>query len=269
MDSRVPRLISLEEGQSSGAFFELSGKYLTLGRSASNDLLLSDSSVSRTHAGISIDEEGCVWVTDLGSTAGTRVNGRFVTTSTILRPGDVVAFGGLRFRLDAANQQSDATVPLPDQKRSPGISRPVDTQGQGQYDIESQRAHSISNVAGDHYTSHVQHVKRERESFLREIAATKTRARWLIWTGVAVTVFGILLFLFSSIQFFDFIVGIVRNPAGLNFSAEFLENMSPTVFGGIGMGIVGSILMIVGIILHVTATSRRSQLDGQRQPPER
>lgn len=239
---------------------------MTLGRSTSNDLLLSDPSVSRTHAAISIDEDGCVQVIDLGSTAGTRVNGRIVTASTAIRSGDVVAFGRLRFKLDGADQPYDATAPLPHQKGSSKINQHAGTQGQ--YDVESQQAHNISNVAGDQYTSYVQHVKRERESFLKEVAATRTRARWLIWTGATVTIFGLLLFAGSIIQFLNYVFDVLRNPSTMDFSAGIPGNiMNQIAFVGFGMCLVGNILMIVGIILHVIATSRRKRVDRELPVP--
>ncbi|GAA1275278.1 DUF1707 and FHA domain-containing protein [Kitasatospora nipponensis] len=76
------------------------GHPLRIGRAPGSDLRLSDISVSRAHAELRRDADG--WVLhDLGSTNGTHVNGRRVTGSTPVRPGDLVAFGSLAFRLAA------------------------------------------------------------------------------------------------------------------------------------------------------------------------
>lgn len=263
MDAKVPRLISLGQGGRLGRSLELSGDYMTVGRSASNDLLLSDLSVSRMHAAISIDDHGGVRVKDLGSTAGTTVNGRRVTKSTALQPGDVVAFGGVRFEFDGTNERPDATTPLPIQREPHDARRPAGTHGR--YDIESQHGGNISNVAGNQY---VQHVRRERESFLREIAATKTKARWLIWAGAFVAIVGLILFGGSIIQFLDYIFGTARNRTPTDPITPIPDYiMSPIAFVGFAMWAVGIILMIIGIILHVVATSRRKRVDRELPMP--
>lgn len=93
MDDKVSRLIALGP-RGSGSDLELTRGHMTLGRSHSNDLVLSEPSVSRVHASLTVDYDGRVSVQDLGSSAGTTVNGRPISGSVILRSGDVVAFGG-------------------------------------------------------------------------------------------------------------------------------------------------------------------------------
>lgn len=59
----------------------------------------AESSVSRRHA--SIKRSGSqLTVQDLGSTNGTFVNGRRIDSETILRPGDDVQFGAVKFRVE-------------------------------------------------------------------------------------------------------------------------------------------------------------------------
>jgi hypothetical protein len=65
---------------------------VTLGRSRSADVMVDDSNVSRAHA--EIRAHGSSWVlTDLGSTNGTRLNGRRVTQPEVLGPGDEIEVG--------------------------------------------------------------------------------------------------------------------------------------------------------------------------------
>jgi hypothetical protein len=64
----------------------------TLGRSRQCDMMLDDPNVSRTHA--EVRPRGGSWVlTDLGSTNGSRVNGRQIDGSEVLKPGDTIELG--------------------------------------------------------------------------------------------------------------------------------------------------------------------------------
>jgi hypothetical protein len=74
------------------------GESITIGRTPSCDCLISDPTVSRRHAELRRDDDGWT-LTDLGSTNGTRVNGRLIADGAAVRPGDLVVFGAARFRL--------------------------------------------------------------------------------------------------------------------------------------------------------------------------
>lgn len=70
----------------------------TIGRDAACDLVLSDMTVSRSHAGLRREAggSGYTWVlSDAGSTNGTRLNGWRVTEPVPVRAGDEVMFGAL------------------------------------------------------------------------------------------------------------------------------------------------------------------------------
>ena len=74
---------------------------VTLGRSRQSDVVLSDPNVSRHHA--EIRPRGGSWVlTDLGSTNGSRINGRRLEGSEVIRAGDEIELGStsLRFELE-------------------------------------------------------------------------------------------------------------------------------------------------------------------------
>jgi len=81
------------------AVLRLGGKRLvigdagvTLGRSRSSDVMVDDANVSREHA--EIRAHGSSWVlSDLGSTNGTRLNGRRVTQPEVLGSGDQIELG--------------------------------------------------------------------------------------------------------------------------------------------------------------------------------
>jgi predicted component of type VI protein secretion system len=64
----------------------------TMGRSRQCDVMVDDANVSRTHA--EVRPRGGSWVlTDLGSTNGSRLNGRRVEGSEVLKPGDEIELG--------------------------------------------------------------------------------------------------------------------------------------------------------------------------------
>lgn len=71
---------------------------LLVGRSSGCDVVLSDPTVSRTHARL-ILRDGRWVLQDLGSTNGSRLNGRRVGRCQ-LRPGDELCLGDARLRVD-------------------------------------------------------------------------------------------------------------------------------------------------------------------------
>ncbi len=72
-------------------FHEFDGSALSIGRAADNDLVLSDSRVSRHHARI-VGRRGTLVYADLGSTNGSRVNGVQVG-ELVLGAGDRIELG--------------------------------------------------------------------------------------------------------------------------------------------------------------------------------
>jgi FHA domain/DUF1707 SHOCT-like domain len=86
-EPRIPRL-ALPAGRA----------IVTVGRSPRCDCVISDLTVSRTHARLSRRDDRW-FLTDFGSTNGTRVNGWRVTEEVEVRPGDRVTFGTTRYRL--------------------------------------------------------------------------------------------------------------------------------------------------------------------------
>jgi len=94
-------MLVVTKGARSGHRYPLSGaSALSLGRARANDVVIDDEAVSAQHC--RIRPEGGRWVVhDLGSTNGTRVNDRIVTSHPLVE-GDVIRIGGtsLEFRLD-------------------------------------------------------------------------------------------------------------------------------------------------------------------------
>jgi len=80
----------------------------TIGRSAENDIVISDPNVSRRHGRLSRSENGFI-VEDLGSTNGTLLDGAPIDRERI-ESGDELAFGGVAARFV---RRMDAAAPFP------------------------------------------------------------------------------------------------------------------------------------------------------------
>lgn len=84
---------------------------IKIGRSASNDLVLSNPKVSGNHATLVVqDNEMSATLKDLNSTNGTYVNGRRITGETVVRPTDVLRFGNEETSLQRILAQMAAPV---------------------------------------------------------------------------------------------------------------------------------------------------------------
>lgn len=89
--------------------YELSKASVTLGRAMTNDIILNDSRISRSHARLECSSLGCELI-DLGSSNGTRVNG-FPIHRAELSPGDQISLGSLnlRYEIDQPTEMLDIT----------------------------------------------------------------------------------------------------------------------------------------------------------------
>jgi len=82
----------------SGSTVEIGANRVIVGRSDEADLVLPFDNVSRKHALI-WRSDGRAWVTDLGSSNGTSVDGEVVTSRPVsLQSGSVISFAGHRYR---------------------------------------------------------------------------------------------------------------------------------------------------------------------------
>ncbi|HSN91853.1 MAG TPA: FHA domain-containing protein, partial [Anaeromyxobacteraceae bacterium] len=73
---------------------------------------LADRNVSRRHARL-VRQKGDVWVEDLGSLIGTRVNGDRVDGKRKLRPGDIVQIGDYDLAVLADGVEIPSLTPAP------------------------------------------------------------------------------------------------------------------------------------------------------------
>lgn len=259
----TPHLIVLSAESSHGQRIDLRADHVVVGRGSSCDVRLDDPQVSRTHAELS-HRGGRTYVDDLGSTGGTFVNDVAVTAPHELRTGDVITFATVRVRYEGSDSRTPSSPAGP---AAPAAGSPP--AGSVRYDVGDQQAGTINNVGRDQYTWQVQQILAQRDSFFREIAATKTRARWLVWTGLLLFVVGFGLFaagvlgfitdVFSAIE-----TGDTRPPD--NLLGRDIAGV-PSGLVGWAIAAVGALLMSVGGLLHVVATSRRKRVDRELPVP--
>jgi pSer/pThr/pTyr-binding forkhead associated (FHA) protein len=75
-----------------GGKFQLAGFMISIGRSANNQVVLKDDAVSRAHALITCEDDK-YFISDLGSTNGTLLNGSPLRSRQRLTDGDVIRLG--------------------------------------------------------------------------------------------------------------------------------------------------------------------------------
>lgn len=95
--SGAPRVL-IRSGSEVGKIYDLSNNPL-VGRDPECDILLNESTVSRRHARFQfIDNK--ITVMDVGSRAGTRINGKLIDKPTMLKDGDKVQLGEVILEVD-------------------------------------------------------------------------------------------------------------------------------------------------------------------------
>jgi hypothetical protein len=94
-------ILTFESGPFSGRIVALPNQMVSIGRAPDNDVVVGDPATSGHHGRIEV-RGGSFWISDLGSTNGTLVNGQPVIEQQ-LSDGDMIAIGQntLRFTLEA------------------------------------------------------------------------------------------------------------------------------------------------------------------------
>jgi diguanylate cyclase (GGDEF)-like protein len=108
-EQRDRALLVRTDAQNAGQVLKLDGPKFGLGRHPDNQACIDDDGISRFHARISVDGEK-YWVEDLGSSNGTYINGRRVT-SCELNNGDTLNLGPrVSFRFSSATAHEERAL---------------------------------------------------------------------------------------------------------------------------------------------------------------
>ena len=111
MDQNYGKLVLLSDGGPEQEY-KLGKSRVTLGRATTNDIVISDNRVSRSHARLECSLSRCTLV-DLGSSNGSFVNGERVQ-NVRLQPGDQIMLGGSRFRYELSPLAEEAGMTVID-----------------------------------------------------------------------------------------------------------------------------------------------------------
>jgi pSer/pThr/pTyr-binding forkhead associated (FHA) protein len=127
VDHGPPARLVMVSPPTPGAEFALSRPRLRIGRAEDLEIWVNHRSISREHAEVAV-ENGAVYIRDLASANGVRVNG-VDTKQGPVRSGDVIELGQVRFRMVGAGEhfhfdaertiQMDALAPPPPTNRAP------------------------------------------------------------------------------------------------------------------------------------------------------
>lgn len=109
----------IEDASGTRSEVPFDGDEITLGRAQEgNTFRLTERNVSRRHARF-VRASGTVWIEDLGSLTGTRVNGEPIAGRRRLHPGDLVEIGGYDLALLPSHERPAWPPPVPAGARTP------------------------------------------------------------------------------------------------------------------------------------------------------
>jgi pSer/pThr/pTyr-binding forkhead associated (FHA) protein len=99
--SGIAALLTFETGPFAGRIVAVPSQMISLGRAPDNDVVVGDPATSGHHTRIDV-RGGAFWISDLGSTNGSLVNGEPVIEKQ-LSDGDLISIGQntIRFTLEA------------------------------------------------------------------------------------------------------------------------------------------------------------------------
>ncbi len=102
--------LALKSGPNAGLTYPVEGELISIGRDASNMLVVNDPEVSRRHARIYWQGHG-YYIEDLGSTNGTAVNGARLESAYALQGGELITLGeNTHLLFEAVELDPDATI---------------------------------------------------------------------------------------------------------------------------------------------------------------
>jgi FHA domain len=245
--SSSQRLVIIHPPELVGTILPLAPGRQLLGRGPDAGLRLNEGHLSSVHAAVNCASTGTT-VEDLGSRNGTLVNGERVWNPRELRDGDVISFGMVRARYEEPSRpdaQSETPSPV-------------------YFNVGQQAANQVNNVGGHQYNNQRYQYIQQRESFLRSVAAARTRSRRLLWLSVLMMIGGTSLYAWGLLGF----IRAFEDP--LSQQSDFHLFGDPV--GGVPLGLIGfclagigTMLFWVALIMHLTAAARGRKVDSDPQ----
>jgi pSer/pThr/pTyr-binding forkhead associated (FHA) protein len=104
--SRPLAVLRIKSGDAKGARHQVTAPVVNLGRAESNEIRISDPSVSASHAKVQL-REGVWTLTDLGSSNGSLVDDEPVTDETPLSPGATIKLGEVLISFEPNDERID------------------------------------------------------------------------------------------------------------------------------------------------------------------
>lgn len=98
--------LKLKLPSGAGQEFEISKSQITVGRGQTNDIVIQDVKLSRSHARFEFNAKGDVTLIDTGSTNGVMVNGVKVSQA-IIKPGDTILLGESQIQFERSTKEDD------------------------------------------------------------------------------------------------------------------------------------------------------------------
>jgi pSer/pThr/pTyr-binding forkhead associated (FHA) protein len=112
-------------GENTGQCFSLDHALITIGRGSECNIVINDASISRVHAQISRQANG-MYVQDLSSRNGTKVNDEVLYAPQQLQAGDIVCVGSVRLAYSPVpNEAAERGTPTPPSFTPPPMYYPM------------------------------------------------------------------------------------------------------------------------------------------------
>ena len=139
------KLVDVSKVTGTPQFF-LTSAHVKIGRSAANDFVIKEKTVSGKHAAIEQKQDG-YYLTDLGSTNGTRINGKAIEPNVPqkLNDGDVIYFDKFSFVFQQETPVADRPTRLYEQTMDI-ISQPLSIDAEAQEDTPSEAGPAYSGT---------------------------------------------------------------------------------------------------------------------------
>ena len=126
--------LTIEDDEGKTTVVPLARDEITIGRLEGNTIRLTERNVSRRHARL-VRQNGALYIEDLASFTGVRVNGAKIATPTPLRDGDEVQIGDYRLALKgdrttaALSDRPGLIGDRPTMPNIPAVNAPMGTVG--------------------------------------------------------------------------------------------------------------------------------------------